>query len=126
MASRETSNRPDGEGLSVMTTDLSGSGSSGPQARDAPLYTFCPQRQGCYILMPQSLSEHKNTIGLTDFPAASGLRQMSAILRLTHINQAHISAAPTANGAYPNVARNCGEGFCDPKGYPCQGLGCRI
>ena len=73
-------------------------------------------RASRYILMPESGAGHNNTIGLTGFFSALGHRQTSAILRLTPRNTAHISAAPTANGAYRNVARNCGEGFCAPSG----------
>jgi hypothetical protein len=77
--------------------------------------------------MPESPAEHNNTIGLTGILGRLELRQNSAILRLTRKIGAHISAAPTANGAYRNVARICDEGFCDPKSTPeAQGLDLRI
>jgi hypothetical protein len=77
--------------------------------------------------MPQSPAKHNNTIGLTGNSAGPEVRQNSAILRLTRKIGAHISAAPTANGAYRNVARICDEGFCDPKSTPeACGLDLRI
>ena len=84
-----------------------------------PFRGFCPQRwvvEGSYILMPESRSRHYDTIGLTRFFRALADCQTIAILRLTPQRSAHISAAPTANGAYRNIARNCGAGFFDPDG----------
>src|SRR5947199_2774041 len=77
-----------------------------------------PNGGRCYILMPESRCGHNNTIGLTGFFRPLSLCQTSAILSLTLRKHAHISAAPTANGAYRNVARTCDEGFCDPNGTP--------
>jgi hypothetical protein len=79
------------------------------------LRTFRPQRQNRYILMPESRFRHKNTIGLMWFFSVLGRCQKIAILRLTPPRSAHISAAPTANGAYRNIARNCDAGFFDPE-----------
>jgi hypothetical protein len=110
------SSRSDGGGESVMTIDLSGPVISRPQLWVAPLGRFCPQRPNSYILMPESRFGHNNTIGLTWFFRLLADCQTIAILRLTPQRSAHISAAPTANGAYRNIARNCGAGFFDPDG----------
>ena len=89
---------------------------TGPRLGLAAVVHILSPTTGLYILMPESRPAHNNTIGLTRFLRALSRCQTFAILRLTPRKPAHISAAPTANGAYRNVARISDEGFCDPKG----------
>src|SRR5471030_949674 len=72
--------RSDGGGKSVMTVDLCGPGGPDLGLSWPPLRTFCPQRRGRYILMPERAFGHNNTIGLTRFFSALAGRQTFAIL----------------------------------------------
>jgi hypothetical protein len=66
-----------------MTADLYGPGGPGLSLGWPPSCTFLSPTAGIYILMPESLSAHNNTIGLTGFCGALSLCQTFAILRLT-------------------------------------------
>src|SRR5690348_7521376 len=92
--------RSDGEGKSVMTVDLCGPGGSGSRLESPLLGDNLSPAAGRYILMPESLGRHNNTIGLTNDFRVLSPRKISGILRLTPRMTPHISAAPTANGAY--------------------------
>ena len=86
-----------------MTVDLYGPGGPGLGLGWRRWARFCPQRPIVYILMPESLLRHNNTIGLMSVFSALGLRQTIAIFALTPREAPHISAAPTANGCTENV-----------------------
>src|SRR5579871_2722667 len=73
---------------------------------------------GLYILMPESRFGHNNTIGLMGDFRRLGRCQRSAILRLTPRIHAHISAAPTANGAYQKRCAYLQRGSSRPKWHP--------
>src|SRR3990167_8369102 len=92
--------RSDGEGKTVMTVDLLRVRWVRTSARVGVAGTILSPTAVRYILMPKSPAGHNNTIGLTCFLLIPRDRLTSAILRLTPLGPAHISAAPTANGVY--------------------------
>ena len=96
---------------------------AGPRLRLAAVVHILSPTAGLYILMPERPTGHNNTIGLTGVFRRLRRFQRSAILRLTPTKHAHISAAPTANGAYRKRRAYLRRRSLRPKWYPSPASG---